>query len=410
MSVNVVSSNKTFTDLYEDHLNNVVVFGNPDATTEFQSHVKMEFWGENYISLHEEGVKGIPTLQNDIIELDLGNRKLQWFKDDRLKWSSIHWVEILKSKPTSNKWTLFITDNDEFTFCYQQLFVDIAKTIPGSCIEYFIQDNVEWIRLIYPPGLPIIHKQRPLDVDGSIAVYHKTKKNNNYKTGKALHILRPKAVDKNGKWTWCDIQVVEKKYIRVIPQDFLDIAAYPVVINDTFGYTSIGGTPINYQDDYQLVCGPWSPAANGSATAAHAYLSTITDPSSSRVTLGIWNESGGNPDTLAKDTAGGATSYGGAWYEQSLDSALSVLSASQYFLGGNTDDHHYWYSDDDGITEDFIYDTDADVYNHGTLNDFGGVTILDADTRYSVYVTYTPSPVGNAGIMTTNPGIWGPTF
>ncbi|GAF68439.1 unnamed protein product, partial [marine sediment metagenome] len=58
--LNKIDSNKTFTDLYGDHFDKVV-FGNPDIESEFQAHVKMEFWGgEDSIALYEKGVKGTP--------------------------------------------------------------------------------------------------------------------------------------------------------------------------------------------------------------------------------------------------------------------------------------------------------------------------------------------------------------
>ena len=45
---------------------------------------------------------------------------------------------------------------------------------------------------------------RPDNVVGSYAVYHATKKNNEYTTGKVCHVYRPKAIDANGDEVWCD--------------------------------------------------------------------------------------------------------------------------------------------------------------------------------------------------------------
>lgn len=408
--MNIVSSNKTVTDLYGDHLNNLVVFGNPDVEIEFQAHVKMEFWGENYISLCEEGIKGNPIIKNDVLEIDLDSRTLKWFKGDRPKWGSIHWVETLKEKPASNQWSLAIVDNNQFLFCYQQPLSELSALIPESKIEYFKKDDVDYIRLVYPPGGPNISESRPLDVDGSIAVYHKTKRNNvvghkNYRTGKVLHIPRPKAIDSDGNWVWCDIQVKNKIYTRTIPQAFLDAAVYPVIINDTFGYWSSGGTEHSIAANYQIASGPYSPAGDGSATSITAYMKGHV--ATVATTLGIWNDNGGVPGTLAKDTAGDSNNNAASWKTQTLDSALSILGASSYHLGHNSDGTTDMYYDSDSFTEDMWYD--VDTYNAGNLENFDP-TIFQENRRYSIYVTYTPSVAGNAGIMTTNTGFWGPTF
>lgn len=89
----------------------------------------------------------------------------------------------------------------------------------------------------------------PENVIGSYAVYHKTGRNNKvggmeYKTGKAFHIYRPEAIDANGKKTWCELNITDDVLTVTAPQDFLDTATYPVVIDPTFGYTSVGAFTI----------------------------------------------------------------------------------------------------------------------------------------------------------------------
>jgi hypothetical protein len=91
---------------------------------------------------------------------------------------------------------------------------------------------------------------RPENVVGSYAVYHKSKGGMNdangmeYKTGKAFHIYRPKVKDANGNWTWGKLHIdVEKGLLTVtVPQEFLHNAVYPVIVDPTFGYTSIGAS------------------------------------------------------------------------------------------------------------------------------------------------------------------------
>ena len=93
----------------------------------------------------------------------------------------------------------------------------------------------------------IKREMRPENVVGSYAVYHSTKQNNivggmEYQTGKAFHIYRPHAVDAKGVKVWCELDIKEGELTVTVPEDFLNKASYPVVVDPTFGYTSVGGT------------------------------------------------------------------------------------------------------------------------------------------------------------------------
>lgn len=82
----------------------------------------------------------------------------------------------------------------------------------------------------------------------SWAIYHAEKRDNfiggnEYRTGKVLHIPRPYAEDALGTRVWCDFDLNMNGISRLtIPQDFLDKAVYPVVVDPTFGYTTLGAT------------------------------------------------------------------------------------------------------------------------------------------------------------------------
>lgn len=117
----------------------------------------------------------------------------------------------------------------------------VWKKKPASN-KFSIAVNLDGLIAYYQPALTQEEINegifRPENVIGSYAVYHATKKNHrgsdtNYKAGKAFHIYRPKAVDSNGNWTWCefnnDLQQTGT-LITTCPQSFLDTAKYPVKI------------------------------------------------------------------------------------------------------------------------------------------------------------------------------------
>lgn len=85
---------------------------------------------------------------------------------------------------------------------------------------------------------------------GSYAVYYKNHANHiegqtNYATGKAYHIFRPKVYDDNGAEVWAEMSYNNGVLTVTVPQVFLDTANYPVIVDPTFGYTTIGGTTAN---------------------------------------------------------------------------------------------------------------------------------------------------------------------
>jgi len=119
----------------------------------------------------------------------------------------------------------------------------------------------------------------PLNVEGSYAVYHATKKNNQYMTGKAFHIYRPIAEDALGNKAWCSIHIdgyIDPTSLTItIPQQFLDEAVYPVTIDPDFGHTNIGAVFINIATNAESIRrgSAWTmPAPGGTANYIKAYI------------------------------------------------------------------------------------------------------------------------------------------
>jgi len=150
--MNEVKSNKTYTTLFGDHFNNLVVFGNPDAPAEFQNHMKIGVFGnEHFISFHNEDAKGTPTLDGERLTLDISEKTYYWEPETQNK---MRWVEVLKTKPASNKWTLKLSGHEDFLFKYQPKFEDIAKDVPYLSVETFQKNGEDWLRLVDSRGGP----------------------------------------------------------------------------------------------------------------------------------------------------------------------------------------------------------------------------------------------------------------
>lgn len=131
--------------------------------------------------------------------------------------------------------------------------VEFSEKPSTNIVEYTL--NTKDLDFFYQPELTQSQidqgAQRPEDVVGSYAVYHKTKKHNieggkDYRSGKAFHIYRPFAIDNNGNRVWCHLNIENDLMTITIPQNFLDTAVYPVIVDPTFGYTSGGASNWGY--------------------------------------------------------------------------------------------------------------------------------------------------------------------
>jgi hypothetical protein len=120
---------------------------------------------------------------------------------------------------------------------------------------------------------------RPTNVEGSYAVYHNSKMNNKYQTGKAFHIYRPKIIDADGKWAWGElfIDAVAKTLSVTIPQSILDKGTYPLTVDPNFGWETIGDTGFLGVD---YISGSIFAGAAGTGISISAYVSDPADGAS----------------------------------------------------------------------------------------------------------------------------------
>ena len=122
-----------------------------------------------------------------------------------------------------------------------EIEIELPRQPKTSVFEFTLQ--TKGLNFYYQPELTKEEiadgASQPENVIGSYAVYHATKRDNrvggkHYKTGKAFHIYRPKAIDADGAETYCDIHIQVQgesgTMTKTVPQEFLNKAKYPVII------------------------------------------------------------------------------------------------------------------------------------------------------------------------------------
>jgi hypothetical protein len=174
-----------------------------------RAEMRMEKWsGEVRMVVRYESVqgKGNRPLMSKNVEWQGQNEKVRGYRIDD---ENYEFEVELASKPVTNKFDFVIEGVHNLDFFYQP-----------ELTQEEIDEGAE----------------RPENVVGSYAVYHKTKANHrvgstNYATGKAFHWYRPLVEDADGNTTWGELSWNEQTstMTTTIPQEFLDNAKYPVI-------------------------------------------------------------------------------------------------------------------------------------------------------------------------------------
>lgn len=194
---------------------------------------------------------------NDAPRINCRQDSITAFSIYRLPSGDLEWEIQLASSPDSNVLT-FAFEADGLLFYYQD------TTLFESDI---IHVGPEWAQ-------------------GSYAVYHAARRNNRlhvngsdttgeiYSTGKVFHIRRPQALDSNGESVWCDINIDMKssKLTISVPQHFLDRARYPVIIDPTFGKSSVGAWNLSIVNYRHIVLWNVGAAETGEGDITGGYV------------------------------------------------------------------------------------------------------------------------------------------
>ncbi|MGD6850748.1 MAG: hypothetical protein ACQCN6_01655 [Candidatus Bathyarchaeia archaeon] len=170
---------------------------------------------------------------------------------------------------------------------------------------------------------------RPENVVGSCAVYDAAGR-------KVFHIYRPLLVDAKGETCWAELKIADGLLTLILPLDWLGKAAYPVVVDPTFGYTTVGGSD-GYGWNNQKQARRFQMPVDGEITSIEVY--TQRGAVGDVLRAGIYSDTSDAPNALlvtgsevavpaSYDWAMSTLSYngvGGAWYWFSF-----IISASSY--------------------------------------------------------------------------------
>ncbi len=258
--------------------------------------------------------------------------------------------------------------------------------------------------------------KRPVNVIDSIAIYHKWKRDHeigktNYATGKLWHIYRIEAFDSAEQSVYGKMEVRDGHLLVTVPQFFLDSASYPVFVDPTLGYTTVGSSVGNL--GVYTLGNFFLSSANGTITDYQIYLEAANSPPTEDYTVAVYDASG----CPGSCTASGQSQIGisaGTTYTGNGMAAWKVISMSGSIVSGN----YYWlpFSSDDG-NNTFEYADSGTVspsvgrayilrlYSSGSMPNPMSTVTTDSFNTFSAYIDYTTGGGGGGPCMLSLLGV-----
>lgn len=218
-----------------------------------------------------------------------------------------------------------------------EIEIELPRRPKTNVFEFTLQ--TKGLNFYYQPELTEKEKaegaSQPDNVIGSYAVYHATKRDNrvggkHYKTGKAFHIYRPKAIDADGVEVWCELNIDEQAGVLTVtvPQDWLNRASYPVRVDPTFGYTSVGAAanPLAFESSNFRLGNSYEVTLIESGTGNWTIPAGVTE-----IIVETWGGGGAGGGRTGFNGNGGGG--GGGAYSRKTFSGLTPLDTIPYSVG-----------------------------------------------------------------------------
>jgi hypothetical protein len=298
----------------------------------------------------------------------------------------------LNSKPSSNVFTYQFENWEDKDFFYQPPLNQEIVVLEGdqgqaTCTETDCYDK---------NGNVIRH--RPETVVGSYAVYSKDKKNHilgqtNYQTGKLFHIYRPLVSDVNGSTTWATLNITDGVMTVTVPQQFLDSADYPVLVDPTIGFTGLGGSSDAVSSSAKMRGTVHNSPGTGTVDSISLYVTTA----SSRTFKGVIIDTIASPAIITNGVSPASAGTGivtNTLVSVNYSSKPSITNGVDYglciIMSGS------WTSkyDSSGNTLKYVYD-DSNSYTTPAAPAAGEILGPLGGIKYSIYATYTASGGGS---------------
>lgn len=341
-------------------------------------------------------------------------------------------VEKFKDKRNEQVITEVVDNSQGF-----KMDIILNKKPANNCFTYQIDGWEDYDFFYQPPLTPeeiAEGAERPEEIVGSYAIYHKTLKNHetsgiNYATGKVAHIPYPYVWEVNNevetKQRAESFDITDGNMTVCAPQSFLDNATYPVRIDPTFGYTSIGADCsaasgfariANVTSDRSVRIGRTFSGSNvdGTLDSLHmAILQTSTnDAMDLAMFVNIENTSTDSHTQVAEiQRTNVAVTTSAAFYDFTASSEV-LSSSNSYIISGLGDGNDLAGANqtalcfDTGGSLNNYFETLTGAASYTTLRDEDPWTETDAsETRlFSIYATYTATEEATTTPVTTISG------
>jgi hypothetical protein len=281
----------------------------------------------------------------------------------------------------------------------------VLNSKPASNVFNFSIDGADQLDFFYQP--PLSDDQikngasQPENVVGSYAVYYKDHANHvenepNYATGKAYHIFRPLIRDADGAQAWGTLSYAEGDLSVEVPQDFLDHAVYPVLVDPTFGYTTAGATfqrlgSGGVTSNIGSLFGTHGAATGETITKYSVNGACVNNLGSYAIQVSAYSISGGLPSSILT-TARTITISNNtqAWFDSAaLTDALNGGVTYGVSIGNYAAPNCN--GNDVGAYYDLTSGTQDSLAASGALPSTWSSTGTES-RQYSLYATYSPAP------------------
>lgn len=247
---------------------------------------------------------GVLSVRPDVIEWRNGQRIARFYEHNpyAAEDGGFEFEVVLLSRPLTPRIT-FTLQSKEFDFFHQ----------PALTTDEIARGDI-----------------RPEHAVNSYAVYHKARSNNriggkHYRAGKAFHLFRSKSTDANGRSVWNTLTVDPiGGFVHIdIPLDFFATAVYPVTIDPTFGYTTIGASTSAAAAPFGT---KFTPSEAGTVTTMHSYAKAAG--ADVALAHGIYSDVAGVPTSKLAEDSGNVTISGTtpAWYVTNVSYTFTAVA------------------------------------------------------------------------------------